>query len=239
MQTHYPCSPLRTRAFTTVELMIALTVLGLAMAGVVTFTYQALNTYAYDSGRLLVNHDMRKFTGDMATDAVYSNYFRIYPNFTTRSVTVSGVTTDAAVRDGNSGDFLVLVFTDPATEVADAKVEVNELVGYYRDPDPVTNIGPVRKFDVAINPSVQIGLVTNTGASPPVYTMYDLLNLYAPTGGTHTNPVVIQLAQGLSNGTLFYDFKDKSIMVKAQIQEQGNLVRKAVNTYNFTVSPRG
>ena len=225
------------------ELMIALTVLGLAMAGVVTFTYQALNTYYYDSGRLLVNHDMRKFTGDMATDAVYSNYFRIYPNFATRSTVVAGVTTDASVRDGQSGDFLVLVFTDPATELSTGKITVNELIGYYRDPadpaNPSTSMGPVRRFDVLISPSVIIGSTTNTGVSPAVYTMYDLLNLYQPVANAHSNPLVIQLAQGLSNGTLFYDFQDRSVMIRGQIQEQGNLVRKAVNTYNFTVSPRG
>jgi len=223
--------------------MIAVTILGLAMAGVVTFTYQALNTYAYDSGRLLVNHDMRKFTGDMATDAVFSNYFRIYPNFGTRSTTVSGVTTDAAVRDGQSGDFLVLVFTDPTSELNSGTITVNELIGYYRDPadpaHPDTSLGPVRRFDVLISPSVAVGATTNTGVTPAVYTMYDLLNLYQPTSSAHTNPRVIQLAQGLSNGTLFYNFLDRSIMIKGQIQEQGNLVKKAVNTYNFTVSPRG
>ena len=224
------------------ELMIAVTILGLAMAGVVTFTYQALNTYYYDSGRLLVNHDMRKFTGDMATDAVFSNYFRIYPNFATRTTTVSGVTTDAAVRDGQSGDFLVLVFTNPRSELDSGKATVSELIGYYRDPadpaHPDSSLGPVRRFDVFINPNVMIGDTTNTGASPPVYTMYDLLDLYQPTANAHTNSRVIQLAQGLSNGTLFYNFLDRSIMIKGQIQEQGNLVKRAVNTYNFTVSLR-
>jgi hypothetical protein len=222
------------------ELMIALTVLGVVMAGVVTFTYQALNTYAYDSGRLLVNHDMRKFTGDMATDSVYSNYFRIYPNFSHRTDTVAGVTTDAAVRDGLSGDFLVLAFTDTDTA---GVTTVNQLIGYYRDPaDPLhpdTSLGPVRRFDVTINPKVIVGSTTNTGVTPPVYTMYDLLDLYQPTGNAHLNAPVIQLAQGLSNGTLFYNFYDRSIMIKGQVQEQGNLIKKAVNTYNFTVSPRG
>jgi prepilin-type N-terminal cleavage/methylation domain-containing protein len=241
MQTLFPCPPPRTRGFTLTELMISLTVLGLTMAGVVTFTYQALNTYYYDAGRLLVNHDMRKFTGDMATDAVFSNFFRIYPNFATRTTTVAGVTTDAAVRDGQSGDFLVLAFTD--TDAGSGVTTVSELIGYYRDPadpaHPDTSLGPVRRFDVRVNPAVIVGPTTNTGASPPVYTMYDLLNLYVPASTAHTNARVIQLAQGLSNGTLFYDFYDRSIMIKGQIQEQGNLVKKAVNTYNFTVSPRG
>ncbi len=218
------------------ELMISLVVIGLTMAGVVTFTYQALNVYAYDSGRLLVNHDMRKFTGDMITDAVYSNYFRIYSNFATRSTTVSGVTSDAYVSDGQTGDFLLLVFAGTNTS---GVTTVNRLVGYYRDPDATTAIGPVRKFDVTVSPAAIIGTPTNTGSSPPVYTMYDLLNAYAPTANAHTNSVIIQLAQGLASGNLFYNFYARSIMIRGQINEQGSMIRRAVNTYNFTVSPRG
>jgi hypothetical protein len=220
------------------EMMVALVVLGLTMAGVVAFTFQGLNVFAYDSGRLLLNHDMRKFTGDMVTDSVYSNYFRIYPNFATRSTTTSGVTTDAYVRDGQTGDFLVLVFADTNASSASAPTLISELIGYYRDP-AANGVGPVRKFDVTINPAAVIGSVTNTGANPPVYTMYDLLNAYAPTANAHTNGIVIQLAQGLASGNLFYDFYDRSIMIRGQINEQGSMIRNAVNTYNFTVSPRG
>lgn len=220
------------------EMMVALVVLGLTMAGVVAFTFQGLNVFAYDSGRLLLNHDMRKFTGDMVTDSVYSNYFRIYPNFATRSTTTSGVTTDAYVRDGQTGDFLVLVFAEVNASSASAPTLISELIGYYRDP-AANGVGPVRKFDVLVNPGAVIGAVTNTAANPPVYTMYDLLNAYAPVANAHTNNIVIQLAQGLASGNLFYDFYDRSIMIRGQINEQGNMIRNAVNTYNFTVSPRG
>jgi prepilin-type N-terminal cleavage/methylation domain-containing protein len=230
----FPLPP-SARGFTMTELMISLVVIGLTMAGVVTFTYQALNVYAYDSGRLLVNHDIRKFTGDMITDAVYSNYFRIYTDFATRSTTTSGVTSDAYVSDGLTGDFLLLVFTTTNTSGVNT---VNRLVGYYRDPDG-TGVGPVRKFDVTVSPAAIIGTPTNSGASPPVYTLYDLLNAYAPTANAHTNGIVIQLAQGLASGNLFYNFYDRSIMIRGQINEQGSMIRRAVNTYNFTVSPRG
>ncbi len=234
--TPHPFPPSRpARGFTMAEMMVALTIIGFTMAGVVAFTFQGLNVYAYDSGRLLVNNDMRKFTGAMTTDAVYSNYFRIYPDFATRSTTSSGVTTDAYVRDGQTGDFLVLVFADTNTS---GVTTINRLIGYYRDPDN-TGIGPVRKFDVTVSPATIIGTTTNAGASPPVYTMYDLLNAYEPTANAHTNNVVIQLAQGLASGNLFYDFYDRSIMIRGQINEQGGMIRKAVNTYNFTVSPRG
>jgi len=226
----------RFRAFTMTELMIALTILGLVMAGVVALTFQSLNTYAYDSGRLLVNRDIRKFTGDMITDTVYANYFRIYPDFSTRTTTAAGVTSDAAVRDGQTGDFLVLAFAD--TDVTSGRTTVNRLIGYYRDPDS-TGVGPVRKFDVPVSPAVILGATTNTSANPRVYTMPDLLDVCAPLANAHTNNIVIQLAQGLASGNLFYDFYDRSVMIRGQINEQGNMIRRAVNTYNFTVSPRG
>jgi len=236
MKQQFPSLVRRPRGFTMTEMMVALVVLGLTMASVVAFTYQGLNVYAYDSGRLLVNNDMRKFTGDMVTDAVYSNYFRIYPDFNTRSTTTAGVTTDAYVRDGQTGDFLVLVFAD--TDSSTGLTTISRLIGYYRDATSTTS-GPVRKFDVTVSPAAEIGTTTNTGSSPPVYTMYDLLNAYAPTSTIHSNSIVIQLASGLASGNLFYDFYDRSIMVRGQITESGSLVNNAVNTYNFTVSPRG
>jgi hypothetical protein len=70
-----------------------------------------------------------------------------------------------------------------------------------------------------------------------------------PTTNQSTNPIVVQLAQALAVGTsntegLFYDFKDRSVMVRGQIIETGSgsatdVNRRAVNTYNFAVSPRG
>jgi len=211
------------------ELMVGLGILGLTMSGVVAFTFQAMNVFAYDSGRLLVNHDIRKFTGDMVTDAVYANYFQIYPNFTTRATPQA---------DGGTGDFLALVSTDVTTT---GTTIVTKFVGYYRDAT-TTQSGPVRRvvYDWGdITHGIILGSPTNTSATPPVYTMSDMLNTFAPTSGTTSNPIVIQLADGLASGNMFYNFKDHSVMIRSQIDEQGKMVRKAVNTYNFTVSPRG
>jgi len=214
------------RAFTMTELMVGLGIMGLTMTAVVAFTFQAMNVFAYDSGRLLVNHDIRKFTGDMVTDAVYANYFQIFQDFSTRGV---------AKADGQTGDFLLLVTTQVNTS---GGTVVSKLVGYYRDATTST-AGPVRKFSATVNPAAIIGSPTNTTLNPPVYTMSDLLDVYAPTSGSGSNGIVIQLAQGLSSGNMFYNFKDHSIMIRSQINEQGSMLRRAVNTYNFTVSPRG
>jgi len=215
-----PKSHRGSRGFTLAEIMVALTVMGLVIAGVMTFFLQALKVYYYDSGRLMVNRDMRTFTNALANDAVASNYFRIYPTFQNRT---------APVTDGTSGDFLVLAFTD--TNNTAGAYYITQLTGYYRSPNDSTNpssLGPVRRFSKTIATADQ---------SKDLPT---LVGLYIPATATPTDPVVIQLAQGLSNGTLFYDYRDRSIMVRGQIVDYGSQGgRAAINTYNFTVSPRG
>lgn len=207
-----------TRGFTLVEIIVTIALMSLVTVGVLRFTIQALNVYYYESGRLLVNKDIRTFTNELANNSVASNFFRIYPDFQSRTT---------AVTDGNSGEFLVLVFVATA---ASGVTTTTRLIGYYRDPatpsDP-TSLGPVRKMDVTI------------AAADGALDLTTLLNQYAPTSTAHSNPVVIQLAQGLSDGNLFYDYYDRSIMIRGQIVERGNQIRSAINTYNFTVSPRG
>ena len=222
------------KAFTLAEVIVGSTLLGLITVGAIALTRQVLYVYYYDTGRILVNKDIRSFTQRMDTDAAYANYFLIFPNFSTR--VASGK--DANVADGNSGDFLLLVTTvtcvqndTPATGMVAGNNYITNLTGYYRDATTTTS-GPVRRFSV----TVPYADPTKLGAAP----ISSLLNTYAPTTNSSNNAIIIQLAQGLANGTLFYDFQDHSVMVRGQIIEsggQGN--RKAVSTYNFTVSPRG
>ncbi len=213
-------SPAKPKGFTLVEILVVLGLMGVIITAVLGFVFQAMRIYVYDGGRLLVNRDMRTFTTSLASDAVASNYFRIYPSFQSRTTPVT---------DGLSGDFLVLAFTD--TNASTGAFTITQIVGYYRAPDDTTNpasLGPVRRFSLPIATADQ---------SKDLPT---LLAQYAPTSSAASNPVVIQLAQGLSNGTLFYDYRDRSVMVRGQIVDYGSKGgRAAISTYNFTVSPRG
>lgn len=220
-------SPRRTRSggFTLVEVIVSITLFGLVMVCSLPVMLQSLNTYSYEVGKLFINRDIRTFTSELTDNATYANYFLIFPSFTNRSTTTTvngvSVTTDTSVNDGLSGDFLVLVFKDDADDT-----KVSRLVGYYRDPaDPnsTTSQGPVRTFDMTISPS----------SSAAVWT------LLPATSTMHTNTQVLQLSIGLANNKLFYNYYDRSIMVKGEIFHSGSLIKGATNTYNFTVSPRG
>lgn len=222
------------------EVMVAVTVMGLATVGIASFMRQALMMYYSVRAEHMINRDIRGFTNQIARDAVTANFFCIYPDFNTRSTTVSSVVSDASVVDGQVGDFLVLVYVDPA-QASTGTSMVTRLVGYYREVTNTTlNTGPVHRFEINLSTPV------DAKASP----MYSILNTYV-TGSISSYPILTQVAQGIATNTaaqtvatppLFYNRLNRSVMVSAQIS--ASLTEKGVsaqtgNTYNFTVSPRG
>jgi hypothetical protein len=213
--------------------IVALTVFGLAMVGCLGFLIQSLKSYSYDTSKLFVNRDIRTFTNELTDNATYANYFLIFPSFSgDRSSTdpSTGVTSDTSVNDGLSGDLLVLVYKDDTinSDGSTNDTKVKRLIGYYRYADPTSasdtsGQGPVRTFDITISPS----------SSAPVW------SLLPNVSTMKTNPLVLQLSVGLADQKLFYNYYDRSIMVKGQIFHEGRLTKDATNIYNFTVSPRG
>lgn len=207
------------------------TVLGIGMTRSVM---QITNVYAYDTGKILVNKDIRKFTTEMTENATYANFFMIFPAYTSINRTVDvlinandpdqGFTTaivDNTVQDGASGDCLVLVYKDAADDRKIAKI-----VAYFRaptNPASATSTGPVRRMTLDITPSSTL----------PVW------QLIPEISNPSLYPEVIELSRGLANGKLFYNFYSRAIIVKGEILHRGSLVKQATNTYNFTVSPRG
>jgi hypothetical protein len=215
-------APFRSRAgMTLVEIIVVVAISMLVMGGLMSFFIQGLQIYHYDSGKLLVNRDMRQFTAEIADNATYANYYIIYPSFTARTQTVGAVTSDDEVYSGQSGDMLVLVFLDPADSE-----KIIRLVGYYRDPNESEGEAPVRKFDRTLSPSV----------TADVWTLIPALST------AQTNPEVIELSKNIGTQKLFYNFYDRSVMVKCEIIHRTgtgkNHYERATNTYNFTVSPR-
>jgi prepilin-type N-terminal cleavage/methylation domain-containing protein len=122
------------------------------------------------------------------------------------------------VRDAASGDFLLLEFRD----TKDA-TKLTRIVGFYRAADAITNRGPVQTFDLQYTPSIAAAAATLTPA--------------ASTSGNHTE--VVQLSAGLSNGRLFQNFRNSSIVVRGELIHNNGTNQTVSNTYNFTVSPRG
>lgn len=256
----------RGAAFTLVEILIAITLFGLVSAGMTSVLIQILSIQKYDTAKLLVNRDMRKFTSEMTEVATYANYFRIYPNYQSFQRTVAtlknpndpeeGYTTKISgdrVVDGDSGDCLVLVYKN-ATD--DRKVA--RLVIYYRLPTAkyysvpagaettmkagvrVSNKGPLYKIEVPIDSSDELEYlippITTPAANPMVLPEVMV-----------TSPVLVKVPgsspERFQNWGLFYNYRDKSVILEGELIRTGSQINaknvSATNTYNFTVSPRG
>lgn len=214
-------------AYTLTEVLITMGILGFLFAGLLPFFIQSSTSFFVTEQKLRVNNDIRKFTSEMADHAREANHYIVYPSFATADRDGE----EDRRRDGQSGDLMVLVFYD--TPVGTAPLisrPIRRIVGYYRAStnllDP-TGEGPVRKFDSDLD-SWGVTFPINQAVETVLPSVAQVANFKQ----------VIELSKGLANQRLFYNFHNRSIMVKGEILH-GDAIKRVSNTYNFTVSPRG
>ena len=216
-----------SRGYTLVEILVTMTVLGFLFAGLMPFFLQSTTSFFITEQKLRVNNDIRKFTSEMADHAREANHFIVYPSF---AATDRDAETDRQ-RDGESGDLMVLIFYDNPTGTPPLITRpIRRIVGYYRASSNIADPsgeGPVRKFDSDLD---------SWGITLP--STSDIETLLPSSASVASFRQVIELSKGLANQRLFYNFHNRSIMVKGEILH-GDAIKRVSNTYNFTVSPRG
>jgi len=215
------------RGFTLVEILIGMGILGLLTVGLLTFFIQSSTSFFVTEQKLKVNNDIRKFTSEMADHAREANHYIIYSTY----AAVDRDSEEDRKRDGESGDFMVLIFYDnPVGTAPLISRPIRRVVGYYRassNPLDPSSEGPVRKFD------------SDLDAWGVTFPIDQPIEKVLPSAAQVANfKRVIELSKGLANQRLFYNFHNRSIMVKGEILH-GNAVKRVSNTYNFTISPRG
>ena len=233
MKPNVPILQRTRRGYTLAEILVSMTIMGLVGVGMIAFLTQGMKTYYKDRARLMINRDIRSFTSQMDTDAVDANSFCLYTSFTSHA--------DPKLDSGRVGDYLVLLYYDPAL-TSSGQSMITKLVGYYREvTDTTLNTGPVHRFviDLTATPIDAKTTPMNTVITNNV------------TGSASSYPIVTQLAQGLAVSTsgnatvtpaLFYNFNNHSVLIDTQIAEaltEKGVTSQTGNTYNFTVSPRG
>jgi prepilin-type N-terminal cleavage/methylation domain-containing protein len=193
------------RAFTLMEVLIALTICGFVMDGLMKLYFFVLSNDYIAEQRLGANDDVRYFTQQMISDARASNIVQLYPCFYSYtsannvfpftgagadSTPVTYSTTPVAL--GQTGDFLVfLSYNDP-----------------FIGPPAYTGIGPVPPMGVnriilywiAPNRAPFDGSIPGTPAETAMY-RYDSRNTggVLPWNGLNigTTPVVLSTAGSL------------------------------------------
>lgn len=152
----------KQRGMTLVEIMVAGSISLIVVTVGLRFVIQNLKTYQYETGKLLINRDIRKFTTQMIDDATYANAFQIYDQYNNLSratgyTLVSGGSADptSATYKGYTTDLTVTAPADPVstatpgTEKVDSgltgdvlvliyyvngdNTRINQLIIYYRE----------------------------------------------------------------------------------------------------------
>ncbi|WOO39941.1 PulJ/GspJ family protein [Rubellicoccus peritrichatus] len=223
------------RGFTLTEIMIAVTIFSLLMVGATQFLIDGYEVTFVTEKKLEINADIREVTNGIFDEARGANYFVMYQSFFPddtgtppgdfRNPTSGYSAEDYRQRKGNSGDFVVFVYTGVDANPNDATpAPIERLVGYLRDDSAAdSSEAPVMRFDI------------NIPAADQNKTVEELI----PTVDQKTNfKTVINLVTGLANGNLFYNVEDRSVLINGKIIH-GNQAKQVTGTYNFTVSPRG
>jgi prepilin-type N-terminal cleavage/methylation domain-containing protein len=205
---------------TLVEVMISMSVFSLLMAGLLSFHIFTLKTQAMTTGKLLISKDVRVFTQEFAREARGAGHWELYDNLK------SG---DLQANNGDTGDLVLFYFENFST--THDEFIIYKVTGFYRRVDG-NGEGPVIQFNE-----------WNTWTSAADYKLPSYVGdtLQANNSGSKLEQdVVVELARGEANGNLFYNFANRDgIIIRGEIEQDGRPGQKAVNTYNFTVYPRG
>lgn len=223
----------RRAGFSLTELMVAGSLALVVIAGVTTFVITSGRMVYVTEEKSRINRDIRDLTNEMTDVARDANLFLIYPEFSSDK--------SRPQYTGETGDMLVLVFQEEGYPESPGVVRrITRVVGYYRDRGE-NNRGPVRRFDTNVIWPTGIphpaGSESNPRTAQPL-TLAQILNRSEITRNEANFPIVVELARGLANQSLFYNHLGRSVVVNAQII-RGSVVKEVTDTYNFTISPRG
>jgi len=116
------------KGMTLVEIMVA-TAIGLfVVTGALSFVIQTLKTYQYETGKLLINRDIRHFTSQMVDDATYANAFMIFDqcsNLSRATYTPVGSTDPtSATYQGYTANLVTTLPDSPVTTTGPGTINV-------------------------------------------------------------------------------------------------------------------
>lgn len=202
------------RGYTLVEIMMTVLVLVIVGAMVTPFLFEHIKSSYVSEQRNSINKEIRMITNEMSDNARSANYFVMYPSFAAEDRDNIA----DRLNDGQKGNLLVLVHQTPVEDTSLSTRPIERIVGYYKE----SGIAPIMKFDIMFNPASSAAVETLIPAES------------ASSGFTK----IVDLVEGRADGKLFYNFRNKSVMINGKIFH-GNTIKTVTDTYNFTVSPRG
>jgi hypothetical protein len=224
MQTKRTCRTGKGKGYSLVELMVALCIFGFVMAGLIEFMLSSGKILFDSAVRTDIDSDMRRFTQRIMNDAQTADAFYLYKSFTASDR--SAVDGSDRLAADNSGDFLLLVYTEPQPTTY-STVYITKLIGYFRKPQnagDATTPGPIYRFEmdyadqtIQASTSVLETLISSQN--------YDSTNY----------PQIIPAVNGRYDNRFFYNLGE-CVMISGNIY-RGNASRNSTEIFRLTINP--
>ncbi|MFI5356215.1 MAG: type II secretion system protein [Opitutales bacterium] len=234
------------RGFTLVEVMVAMTIVGLVFAGAMSTYLLGLQGMYKDEQRLVTNATLRYFVDQVSIKALSATDFYVFPNYQSLNGNVdlvNGVSPLVADSYGTYlayGDCLVLV-----TLVSDVSSNsyVRQFCIYYRQTASTGATAPIRFYQ-----SQDYG---TSGTSTTLTALLNAVNLNATPAIAGSQVVVANSRGRLKNGstTTYYPIfatesatatpTDDSVSINVEVIN-GTTVNNLLSSssFNYTISPR-
>jgi prepilin-type N-terminal cleavage/methylation domain-containing protein len=223
----------RSGGFTLVEVLIAMSIGILVLGFATVFFIDTFKLSLSITNNLDIESSIRKVTNEISSDARDANSFVIYKTYFDEGHVLSGsfrqpsgdnIRSSYRMQAGESGNCCVFVYNgEDLTPLDLVAAPIERIVGYYLNNDEEDGGVEIKRFDVDIPSSNQY---------------LSIEELIPDETDVADHVVVVESANGLISGDLFYNLLGRSIIIDSEIIY--DLPSKTSGgTYNFTVSPRG
>jgi type II secretory pathway component PulJ len=205
-----------------VELLVALSIFGMVMGALITFSRSSTRVIYESTLRLDLDRDLRLSAQRILADVNTADAFYLYRSF--KSSDRGAVNGSQRLGSDGSGDFLLLVYSEPQP-LTTSNVYVTRLVGYFRKADTASERGGIHRFQIDYADQ------TVRADSNPVES---LLAGYTYDGDY---PRLIPAATGGYTNGMFYNFRGKTVMISADLY-RGASYRNSTEVLRLSASPR-
>lgn len=245
------------RGFTLVEIMVALTVTGILMTGVMSFYIQNLKSMYASDQRMKLAGQIKRFSNELITQASRSNQFALFKsadpaNFDGINAAQASATypdrqiidvTDPTNPLHPAGDFVVFIYYEIPKPVSQAFHRISRLEGYFLTTATAGAPGELKKvvIDLTSAPSTSTveAILTAKWNTTAVFTRY------FPLVRGLAKPEVIDgtAVTGVTTPRIFYMSNARNVIITGQIYTSNKSTdtgdwKTYTDTFAFTITPR-
>lgn len=234
----------RPGGFTLTEIMVAMTICSLVVAGSLTTFTIGLRTMYKDTQRLATNAALRSFTTQVAKETLDSTEFYVFPNYEKLDGNIN-LTTDYSEEEGEVGQYMFhgdcLLLVTRTSNAVDAKVRMFRI--YYRTTTTPNTIAPIRYYE-----SQDYGA---SGSNSSLTALLNAINLKTTPAFSGSREVVKSARGRLKSGSttechpIFSTESETVTPVNISVSINVEIITGTTNnnmlsssSFNYTISPR-